>query len=117
MFPAMSSMSNSALIARTIVEHAARVAVRGVDDDHVDVGVDEGGRALERVRADSDGGADAQPAPLVLRRERVPAALLDVLDGDQALEPPVGVDDGQLLDLVPAEDRLRLARASCRPVR
>ena len=34
--------------------------------------------------------------------------LLDVLDRDQALEPPVVVDDRQLLDLVPVQDLLGL---------
>ena len=82
--------------------------MRGVDDEHVDLGRDERGGPLERVRADADRGADAQAAALVLRRERVLDLLLDVLDGDQALEVPVVVDDRQLLDLVPAEDRLGL---------
>ena len=53
------------------LDDRARVAVRRVDDDHVDLGGDERRGALERIGADADGGADAQPAPLVLRRERV----------------------------------------------
>ena len=57
---------------------------------------------------DADGGADAQAALVVLRRVRVLDPLLDVLDGDEPLEPPVGVDDRELLDLVPVEDLLRL---------
>ena len=72
--------------------------------------------ALERVRADADGRADAQPALLVLRRVRELDPLLDVLDGDQALEPAVGVDDRQLLDLVAVEEP-RPPRASSRPAR
>ncbi len=90
------------------LDDRARVPVRRVDDEHVDFGADQGGRALERVRADPHGGSDTQPAALVLRRERVALALLDVLDGDQAFEPSCLVDDRQLLDLVPAEDQLRL---------
>ena len=78
----------------------------GVDDDHVDLGGDEGGGALERVGADTDGGADPQPPALVLRGERVALALLDVLDRDQAAQAPVVVDDRQLLDLVAAEQQL-----------
>ena len=84
--------------------------MRGVDDERVDVGVDERRGPLERIRPDTDGSGDPQATPLVLRRERVPDPLLDVLDGDQPLEPPVRIDDRQLLDLVPAEDRLRLAQ-------
>ena len=90
------------------LDDGARVAVRGVDDEHVDLGGDERRGALERVGADADGGADAQPPALVLRRERVALALLDVLDGDQALEPSGAVDDRQLLDLVAAEQQLGL---------
>ena len=92
------------------LDDRARVAVRGVDDEHVDLGGDERGRALERVRADADGGADPQPAPLVLRRERVPLPLLDVLDRDQAPEGARPVDDRELLDLVATEQQLRLGQ-------
>ena len=85
-----------------------RVAVGGVDDEDVDLGVDERGGALERVRPDSDGGADPQAPLVVLRRVRILDPLRDVLDRDQPLEQPVGVDDGELLDLVAVEDRLGL---------
>ena len=44
--------------------------------------------------------ADAQPAEVVLGGVRVLLRLLDVLDGDQALEEPAAVDDQQLLDPV-----------------
>ena len=97
------------------VEHAVRVAVRRVDDERVDLGVDEGRGALEGVGPDADGGGDAQAAALVLRRERVRLALGDVLDGDQALEATLEVDDRQLLDPVAAEDRLRLLERRARP--
>ena len=43
------------------LDHGARVAVRRVDDDDVDLGRDERRGALERVGADADGGADAEP--------------------------------------------------------
>jgi hypothetical protein len=64
------------------------VAVRGVDDEHVDPGSISASARSKRIGADADRGADAQAALLVLRRERVLDALLDVLDGDQALEMP-----------------------------
>ena len=99
------------------LDDRARVAVGGVDDEHVDLGCDEGRRALERVRADADGGPDPQPPALVLRRERVALALLDVLDRDQAPEAPGVVDDRQLLDLVAPEQAAPPRRASCRPAR
>ena len=40
------------------VEHRALVAVRGVDDEHVDTGVDQQPGALVGVLADAERGAD-----------------------------------------------------------
>ena len=90
------------------VDHALRVAVRGVDDEHVDVGRDQRLGALERVARDADGGADAQPPERVLARVRILDRLLDVLDGDQALQPEVVIDDEELLDFL----LCRISRAS-----
>ena len=90
------------------LDHAARMAVRGVDDEHVRAGGDKRLGALDGVRADADGGADAKPAVRVLRRVRELDALLDVLDGDQARDAAVAVDDRQLLDAVAVEKPLRL---------
>ena len=90
------------------VDHRVRVAVGGVDDEHVDVLLDEGLGTLERVLADADGGGDPEPPLLVLRGERILDALLDVLDRDQALQVAAAVDDRELLDLVPVEDRPRV---------
>ena len=42
-----------------------------------------------------------------LRRVRILDRLLDVLDGDQALQPEVAIDDEQLLDLVLVQDLAR----------
>ena len=97
-----------ALDAADDVEHAVRVAVRRVDDERVDPRLDERRGPLERVGPDADGRADPQPAAIVLRRERIRLALRDVLDGDEALEATLDVDDRQLLDPVAAEDLLRL---------
>ena len=44
------------------VEHLALVAVRGVDDEHVDAGLEQLGRLRLDVAVDADGGGDAQPA-------------------------------------------------------
>ena len=73
------------LIAAHRLEHVRRVAVSGVDDEHVHSRLDQRLRALERIVADADGGADAKPTLLVLRRVRMLDLLLDVLDRDQAL--------------------------------
>ena len=90
------------------VHHALRMSVRGVDDEHVDVRVDQGGGALQGVARDADRRADAQAAERILARVRILDGLLDVLDGDQALEPEVLVDDEQLLDFRGVQDLLRL---------
>ena len=65
------------------VEHALRMAVRGVDDEQVDAGVDQPLGALEAVVADAGRGRRAQAALRVLGGVRVELRLLDVLDGDQ----------------------------------
>ena len=64
-------------------------------------------RSIESLR-DADRRAAAQPAERVLARVRILDRLLDVLDGDQALQPEVLVDDQQLLDLVLMQERARL---------
>ena len=46
------------------------MAVRDVDDEHVDTGSDELGRALEIVAFGADGRADPQPALRVARGKR-----------------------------------------------
>ena len=48
------------------VEHALRMAVRGVDHDHVDAGLDQRLDALLGALAHADRGADAQLAVRVL---------------------------------------------------
>ena len=74
------------------------MAVRGVDDDAVDPGVDQRLAAREAGIADGRGGGDAQPPFAVLGRVRAGDGLFDVLDGDQP-DAMVGiVDDQQFLD-------------------
>ena len=61
------------------VEHALRMAVRGVDDEHVDAGLDQRVDALVGALAHADRRADAQLAVRVLAGVRVLARLQDVL--------------------------------------
>jgi hypothetical protein len=82
------------------LDHPGRVAVGGVDADDVAAGRDQGVDPGLAIAADADRGAAAQPAQLVLGRQRVSLGLLDVLDRDQALEAAVLVDHQQLLDAV-----------------
>ena len=84
------------------------VAVRRVDHDRVDPGVDELFGTVEHVGAGADRGGDAEATLGILGRVREVGALLEVLDGDEASQEPVGVDDGQLLDLDVPEHLLGL---------
>ena len=97
-----------ALIFETSSKTALLVAVRRVDDDDVDLGGDERGDALHRVGRPADGSAREQAAVFIARGVGVLDALFDVLDGDQALEVALFVDDGQLFDAVLAQNFLRL---------
>ena len=101
---------------RDHVEHALRVAVRGVDDEHVDVGARRAPRRARACRRATPTAAPQRSRPSEsLDAFGILDRLLDVLDGDQPLQPEVAVDDEQLLDLVLVQDLLRLRRASCRP--
>ena len=81
--------------------------MRGVDADDVAAGLQQRVDALVAIGADADRAADAQAAEVVLGGERVLLRLLDVLDGDEALEQPAAVDDQQLLDAVLVQQLLR----------
>src|SRR5512140_1175442 len=60
----------------------------------------EGAGAVEAFLADSDGSADTETPERILRGVRIAAGLLDVLDGDEAFEVAVRVDDEKFLDSV-----------------
>ena len=59
------------------------MAVRDVDDEHVDARLDQLGGALEIIAFRANRRADAQPPLRVARRQRQPLLLDDVLGGDQ----------------------------------
>src|ERR1044071_6441320 len=98
-------------------EDVFRMAVGGVDDDHVDAGLHQRVDALLAVRADADGGADAEPAPFVFARVRILRLLLDVLDRDQTSELELLVDDEKLFDAVAMENLLGLVELDAGPRR
>ena len=88
------------------VEHAPRMAVRGIDDDEIDAGVDQ--RLAARIAgfADAGRGGDAQPALLVLAGIGIRDRFLDVLHGDQADAAVIVIDDQELLDAVLMQEAL-----------
>ncbi len=89
------------------------MAVRGIDDEHVDARFDQRLDALLGIAADADRRADAQPLAIVLARVRIVARLLDVLDRDEAAQAERIVDDQHLLDamLVQQREHFVLGRA------
>ena len=99
------------LHARHGIEHALRMAVRGVDHDDVDLGIDQQLGAAQPVLADAGRRGGAQAALLVLAGAGELVGLLDVLDGDQADAAIVVVDHQQLLDAALVQEPLGLVRA------
>jgi hypothetical protein len=82
--------------------------VGGVDGEGVDAVFDELGGAFEEVAGGADGSGDAEAALLILAGVGVLQLLLDVFDGDEALELVGVVDDEELFDAVLVEDVLGL---------
>ena len=89
------------------IEHALRVAVRGIDDDHVGAGFDQRFDALFGAFAYADRRAHAQAAQTVLAGDRMLGGLQDVLDRDQAAQLEVLVDDEHALEPVLVHERQR----------
>ena len=92
-------------------EHARGVAVGGVDGEHVDPHGDEFRGTLEEVAGSADGAGDAQAAFFILGGIGIFQLLLNVFDGDEALELVGVVDDQQFLHAVLVEDFLGLLQS------
>ena len=107
----------SAFSRRMMSSTPARLAVRGVDDEHVDPCVAQGLGALPCVAEEAHRRADAEAPLAVLRGVRVLLGLVEVLHGDEAGEVALVVDEGKLLDLVLGEDRERLVGVHADPAR
>ena len=84
------------------------MAVRGIDDDDVDAGVDQRFGPLKPRIADTGGGGDAQTALLVLAGVGVELGFFDILDRNQADAAVVAVDDQKFFDAVLVQDALGL---------
>ncbi len=79
------------------------MAVRRVDDDRIDTGIDQRFSAVDGVVGDPNCSGYAQTAPLVLAGVGKGAELDDVAVGDQADELAVAVHHGQFFDAVSAQ--------------
>ena len=99
------------------LDHALAVAMRGIDHDGVDTGLDQRFDPLFRAFADSHGRTDPQPPRSVARSVRKTGLLVDVFDGDQALQLERIVHHQQPLELVLVQQRLGLGRSGPIPYR
>ena len=91
------------------VQDGGMVAVSRVDDEGIDSGVGEFTGAVEGFVLDADGGGDDEAAFFVVDGVGELLSLGDVLDGDEAAEDAVGINDGQFFDAVFVEAVLGLA--------
>ena len=93
------------LESRDDLEHAAAVAIGGVDNENVDAGVAQLASAIPRVTEEADRRAHAQATFVIFRGVGVLLALVEVFDGDEAVQATLAVDQRQLLDLVLGKER------------
>src|SRR5919201_287 len=73
--------------------HHDRVAVRDVDHEHVDAGLDQLGRAFEIIARRANRCADPKPPLLVSRRKGEPPLLQQVARGDETDQLSLLVDE------------------------
>ncbi len=93
---------------RDRLQHAARMAVRGVDHDDVDARFAQRRDALQGIGRRAHCRADAQASDAVLARIRKFGGLLKILDGDHAFQLMVAGDHQHLLDAVLVQQREHL---------
>ena len=74
--------------------HDDGVAMRDVDDEDVDAGADELGRALQIVPRGANGGTDPQPALLVTRGKRQSPLVHEVARRDEPEQPAASPTSG-----------------------
>ncbi len=89
-------------------DDALRMSVRRIDDHQVDARLAQRRYAIHGVGGGPYGGADTQPAGLILARAREFRRLLEVLHRDHAGELVIAVDDQHLLDAVLVQQRQHL---------
>ena len=84
--------------------------MRRVDTNHIDARTPQRRHARLALRTDADRRADPQPAHLILARMRIANCLVHILDGDQAAQPILIVDQRQLLNPMRLQELLRMLR-------
>ena len=81
------------------------MAVRGIDHDHVDPGLPQGSHSRQGVGRSAHGGADAQAPNAVLAGVRKFRGLLEILDGDHALQFMVAGNHQHFFDAILVQQR------------
>ena len=82
--------------------------MRGVENNEVNARLDQSGDSVENVNGRADCRAAEESALVVTRGAGILHALLDILNGDQALETAVSADNRELFDFMLTENLLRL---------
>ncbi len=91
------------------LDHVARVAVGGVDHQHVHTGAHQGLYPVVGVGAGANRGADPQLAVGVLAGQGEALGLVEVLHGDHAAQVEVVVDHEDFLDAMLVQQPLHFA--------
>ena len=93
------------------VQHALGMAVRGIDDNHVNVGIHQTFCPGIALIADTCCGGNPEASLFILGGVGVKLCLFDVLDGDQADTIAVAIDNQKLFDPVLMKQALGLVLA------
>ena len=88
------------------LQDALGMAVGGIQHDYIHLGPYQCLGPFHHVRAHADGRAHQQPAHAVLCGIGILPYLFDILDGDEALEAAVLIDDQEFFDTVFVQERL-----------
>ncbi len=90
------------------VDDAAGMAVGAVDGEDIDISADQLQSAFEKIAGGAEGGAHSKAAVGVLGGIRIFQFLLNVLNGNEATQVVLVVDDEELLHSMFVQDFFRL---------
>src|SRR5271165_6978744 len=102
------NVRHGSLNGRNGFEHPFIVGVRRIDRDDVHFSAHQLLRALQEIACRAYRRSHAQSSLRILGRRRVFQLLLNIFDGDEALQVELIVDDEQLFDAVFVKDLLSL---------
>ena len=80
-------------------------AVRRIDDDDIDAGLDQRRNPFIGFAGRADRRADPQRTLLILARQRIIRRLLEILGGDEAAQFEILIDDEHFLDAMLVQQR------------